>query len=1019
MQTLYMNLDLAGQDEIELRYYLENPHQSQTRILPVNEIADLMKLAERKYYTAKPKDYANTGRKLYRWLDGSDRWLSSILARFRGETVVLAMAPAGKMAHLPWEMLHDANTFLVKRLGAPVVPVRWVPEVGAIPSSVLQEAALRATVSQFSYFENGFGIAENTQIPNRDLRVLFMASSPLDVLPVLDLKTEEGLFLSAIKAQPLGLRIEDSGCLNELADLVESYDGDYFDILHLTGYVSWKDGQSRFLTETETGESSPASAEDIAEALLFYWPPLIFLSGCRTRPGTEDTAVPLMAKNLLHLGATAILGWGRPVEETNAIAAPAILYSSLSAGEEVAEALAVTYRWLIEKEVKDWHLLRLYVAGAVPGALVTRPKTPKRKPAPLPSTATRFLDSKSTVKVPCASAFVGRRRSLERCLSSLEPFSEEVGAIFLGMAGIGKSSLAARLCDRCHDRLPLVWVGQIDEAGLISRLVATWDNPEVRQVLQNRSEPLSSRLKQAFRYTEELHTTDPSSKTGKSWLFVFDSFEKGNLEQQDESLAIAPKAAAVLDALVGAIRDTGAFHRIIITCQHDFDWWGRMYFRLERLEPLQGADWQKKWTRLASFQPRSRVQLKLQQEAKTFADGNPRLIEWFDKLLQNQYLDACKIMDKLGSDKNEFPIYRLAEELLLLQPPELREILALGLLYELPVPQDAIVALAPHIPNPESYLRRALAVGLLETSEPLASKTSHAGETKEGLLWVPRMLTPLLEFSGTIGEYLWTTPGSEGYEALHRKAARILHNLWYEHGGVPTEEQQLEIHRLALRGKSFNIAVKIAENLVNRWKHQGRFFQAVEICQATLEVVDDRRIFHRLAASLKQLGDFEGARNYYQKALAFCPDEDAKEKASILHNLAVIKASQGQIMGAIRLYEKSLLLKEDIGNLQGKAATLHQLATLKAGLGDVDEAIDLYEQSLALKDRMGNVSGKAPTLAMLGQLLAERREDFETALVYLQESLKILNKLRSPEAVKVQDMIAKIHSSTSSAKTRV
>ena len=1014
MQTLYMNLDLASQDETLLRYYLENPHQSQTRILPGDEIADLMKLAERKYYTAKPKDYATNGRKLYRWLDGSDRWLSSILARFRGEIVVLAIAPAGKMAYLPWEMLHDANSFLVQRLGAPVVPVRWVPEVGEMPSSVLQEAALRATENLCADFENGFGAAKSLQIPNRDLQILFMASSPLNVVPVLDLETEEGLFLEAIKGQPLGLRMEESGCLDELANLVESYDGDYFDILHLTGYVSWSDGLSRFLTETETGESSPASAEDIAEALLFYWPPLIFLSGCRTRPGTEDTAVPLMAKNLLHLGATAVLGWGRPVEETSASAAAAVLYGSLSAGEEVAEAIGLTYRWLIEKEVRDWHLLRLYVAGAVPGALVTRPKTPKRKRSPLASTATQFFDREGTVKVPCTSAFVGRRRSLERCLNSLKPFSEEVGAMLLGMAGAGKSSLAARLCDRCRDSLPLVWVGRIDEASLVNRLTAAWDDPEIRQILQNRSQPLASRLKKAFGYARELHARYPEKRRGKSWLFVLDGFENGNLEQKDDSLAIAPTAAAVLDALVGAIRDTGAFHRIIITCQEDFDWWGRMYFYLERLEPLQGADWQKKCALITSLQPTSRIQPKLQQQAKSLADGNPRLIEWLDQLLQNQYLDACKIMEKVASDESESRTYRLAEELIFLQSPELREILGLALLYELPVPTDAIVALAPHIPNPETYLRRAVAVGLLEVTESLPSKTSHPGETKEGLLWVPRMLKPLLEFAGTVGEYLWTTPGSEGYEALYRKAARALHRLWYEGTELLTEEQQLEIHRLALRGKCFGIAVKIAEKLVNRWKHQGRFLQAVEICQATLEVIDDRRILHRLAASLKRLGEVKEAQIYYQKALAFCPEDDAKEKASIMHNLAVLKASQGEVMGAIRLYEKSLLIKEGIGNVQGKAATLHQLATLKAGRGEVDEAIDLYEQSLALKDRLGNVSAKAPTLAMLGQLLAEQREDFETALVYLQESLKILTKQRSPEAAKVQEIIAKLHSSAKS-----
>ena len=41
------------------------------------------------------------------------------------------------------------------------------------------------------------------------------------------------------------------------------------------------------------------------------------------------------------------------------------------------------------------------------------------------------------------------------------------GVLLHGMGGLGKSSLAARLCDRLPDYRRLVWVGQVDELALL------------------------------------------------------------------------------------------------------------------------------------------------------------------------------------------------------------------------------------------------------------------------------------------------------------------------------------------------------------------------------------------------------------------------------------------------------------------------------------------------------------------------------------------------------------------------
>jgi hypothetical protein len=126
-----------------------------------------------------------------------------------------------------------------------------------------------------------------------------------------------------------------------------------------------------------------------------------------------------MAEELLDKGAKAVLGWGQSVLESDATVAAAALYGALAAGYELTEALSRTYQALIKQQAQDWHLLRLYVAGTLPGNLVTPLRTRGRKPAPKPSVAERFLDPAGKVKVPTRGSFVGRRRQLQNCLRAL------------------------------------------------------------------------------------------------------------------------------------------------------------------------------------------------------------------------------------------------------------------------------------------------------------------------------------------------------------------------------------------------------------------------------------------------------------------------------------------------------------------------------------------------------------------------------------------------------------------------
>jgi tetratricopeptide (TPR) repeat protein len=205
-------------------------------------------------------------------------------------------------------------------------------------------------------------------------------------------------------------------------------------------------------------------------------------------------------------------------------------------------------------------------------------------------------------------------------------------------------------------------------------------------------------------------------------------------------------------------------------------------------------------------------------------------------------------------------------------------------------------------------------------------------------------------------------------------------------------------------------------NLADIYANQGEIDQAITLFQQSLELKEKigdvqgkAATLHCLAMIYANQGDIDQAIALYKQSLeTFEKIGDVQGKAATLHQLAGIYANQGEIDQAIALYQQSLELKEKIGNVQGKAATLHCLAIIYANQGEIDQAIALYQQSLEITEKIGDVKTKASTLAMMGQLLADEKGDYQQGLAYLEQSLAILQRLRSPDAATVQEIIARI-----------
>jgi hypothetical protein len=564
---------------------------------------------------------------------------------------------------------------------------------------------------------------------DRPLRVMFMATDPEGVEPRLNFEGEEGRILDATRGAALTLRVEESGCVSELKKTWRRYGDNHFDVFHLTGHASIADdGQPFFITETETGDRYDAKAGEIVDALRFRLPRLVFLSGCRTGQAGEQGATPSMAEALLNLGLTAVLGWGRPIGDDVATLAAACLYESLASANSLVEAIAATYQKLREQNISNWYLLRLYGRGKLDVSLAALVLPMGDRLLPVSSEIEQLFldpDDATTPRVVRREDFVGRRRILQTCLRRLQ--GNDLGVLLHGMGGLGKTTVAKRLLERIADPQnsnydTIFNYKYFDEGKLLQDLARNCTSEAGHEVLNGKL-PLMQKLTKFLK--EGMNDKD------RCLMFVLDDFEWNLEENAFGAWVLKSEVVEPLMALVSAIARSGLRHRLIVTCRYDFNLpdvaLNARLFRVP-LFSLRGVDLKKKCDRLAGFKlpmlsrEDAEPLVSLQKQAIAVADGNPRLLEWLAAILPNDVLTEAQkqeVLDRMNAKQIEFRENILAETLLAQQSPDLREMLRLGLVFDLPVPELVFAMVCEGVENLKVHQVRAKAIGLLEVNGDL------------------------------------------------------------------------------------------------------------------------------------------------------------------------------------------------------------------------------------------------------------------------------------------------------------
>jgi tetratricopeptide (TPR) repeat protein len=931
---------------LQLRSWRDNPNAPRTRTLELAEIGGLVGKAETDYYSYLAPKLQEVGHALFRWLDGGERWLSAeIQAADPGEVLVLAIDLPHGLAHLPWEVLHDGTGFLVHAPNPPVLPVRW------------KQAATPAI-----------------ERANRPLQALFMASSPENVQPMLEYEQEEHEILEATEHSSLDLIVEESGSLEELGRLVQDYGKGFFDVLHLTGHANHaKDGTPIFLLEDSEGQRADATPADFVKRIP-HRPPLVFLSGCRTGEAAKHGEVRSFAEQLIDKGFRAVLGWGRPVRDAEATLAATLVYQDLAAGESLPHALVRAHAELHDSGVRDWHLLRLFCAGDPPDAFVTPVMTPGRKRPAVRPAESEFLDRLTgKVKVATRASFVGRRRLLQRSLSELRrPAPPRVGLLLQGQGGRGKSSVAARLCDRLRAFERVVVIGRLDEPSLINAWVPDLPNDAARQALRDPGGELRYRIQSTLASLASAGRPAP--------LFVLDDFEQNQPNASDGDLALAQHAVDVLLPLLEALADTEN-GLVLITCRYALPAPFSSYLTTVEVPPLDDTEQRKQSLRLDQKAARQTRDPELLAQAQKAADGNPRLFEWLHAVLERPGLDHAGILAEMQKAEEKFRENILARHLIASLPEEDRLLLGRMLLLSVPVPLAAMHALDPA--RDEAGLREALggaaALGLVDVTE--ADGQPHYR--------VPRQLgggdPPLLR-------------GSDEKERADLAGAvfDVIHRVWWAETDKVPENRMLELIRLAAEAGRKDELVVLASAVTTSWLRAHRYAETSALLEPLLPVAErDPALLVNLGRAQQTLGNGEEAGSLLKEAVAGSAGLPDELRAAILFQYTSWLRRQGELDEVVRISREDLIpLMSEIGEGRGRAVTWGQIADVLAVRGELEEALRIRrEEQLPVYERLGDVYGRAVTLGKIADVLTARGELEEALRIRREEELPVYERL--------------------------
>ena len=108
----------------------------------------------------------------------------------------------------------------------------------------------------------------------------------------------------------------------------------------------------------------------------------------------------------------------------------------------------------------------------------------------------------------------------------------------------------------------------------------------------------------------------------------------------------------------------------------------------------------------------------------------------------------------------------------------------------------------------------------------------------------------------------------------------------------------------------------------------------------------------------------------------------------------MIHQQQGRYDDAVKSYQESMNIFEELGNKSGIAITLHQLGMIHQHQGRYDDAVKSYKESMKISEKLGDKSGISNSLGQMGRIYYVQK-NYKKALRSYLFAFIIFNELNS------------------------
>jgi tetratricopeptide (TPR) repeat protein len=852
------------------------------------------------------------GEKLFAFLDGEEYCFHKALehADREGETLLVNLHACKAAEGWPFEVLVKNGTFLL---------LKDLHLVRCVPGLTEEKAVLPA---------------------NRQLKLLFMACSVKDAPPELDFEKEEEAIFQITESLFIDMEVEDSGSLEGLGNKLAQ---EKYDVVHLSGHAGIDRNRiPYFVMEDDTGEEHRVSPDQLwSKALIKNPPRLVVLSGCRT---AESTGLPNMLLNeaessfarllVEKYDVPAVLGWGRKVDDKEAIHAGKILFKELSRGKSILDAVQRARYELMKKfylsNKPAWPLLRLYSGGIPLNAIVKKEQHKKPKPRRM----THIYLKNSRVKI-LEEGFVGRRRQLQRSLHGLKTDAHKVGLLILGTGGLGKSCLSGKICERFSAHTLVIIQGRFNTISLEKALKDAF--------IVSQDDKGKKILFQEIEMADKLAHLCTASFKERNYLFLLDDFEQ-NLEdfEKGEPGELLPESADLLGVLLHYLPFSGKMSQVVITSRYEFSLQHQEYDIIEkRLEKIWLTGFNKTEQRKKSRELKNIFNFDDQEIAGQLlaaGHGNPRLMEWIDLLsMQLNVKETERLAAAVADKQEEFIHEHVIRELLKKGGASLGRFLRWFSIYRIPVLEEGVslVAKKARVKDWKKLLRKGMALSLAEYDQ---ARKSY-------------QVTPLLreELLKRLKNHL---PCHEAAFAYFKKVCEARESI------DPVLTEEWIYHALGCGEE--DAASRQGGELVDILRERLAFLESRRVGEWILKEKKEPRsrehdsfLLNNLGATIANLGDKRKAIDYYEEALRIgkaAYGDTHRNVAAVLNNLAGAWNELGETKKAIGYYEQALVTGKAVyGNSHPQLVIiLNNLGEAWREAGFSKNAIGYYEQALEI-----------------------------------------------------------------------